>query len=650
MKKYFTLCMMAVLFTLRAMATVEIPDNYYTEVTSSTLGEFALYDVTEKTFVGLGNWGAAGTSDTPYYWTVAYDAEKTAYTLYQANAESGCLKIGYNGYSWLFTDGNETSGTVTYWTFTAAGTNTYKVMSKKGNHSTNENEQNGNLNQDFYLTGANASTTEGDGHVFALITADNYQAFKPSMVTSISESAKTTLNWNNATVSNCQAENGGNNIGYTGGSSVATLSIANGVEGQAYLLEFNTGADGCSAVITVTLKNDAGIVALQDDFTIENIGTWDLNTYHSLFIPSLATGEYELEFKVKSNEGSFAGNWGKPTFTKVNTIPGTLDLYAGVYAPLGWDEIKVENEGANVGYIKNGRTATYLIYNAQAQSLDLTIDIDPLTGGGAMTVTLENVESGVVDYTENLTIAANSENGYTTETFAMGNISNGMKRLTLTFSSDADDWICNYKNVTFSTPIDVTVTEAGYATLYYADAALEIPEGVKAYTVHKKSTTEVELVAVSDIIPAGEPVLLEAAAGTYKFAKTTVATVSKDAANCLRGAGADGSMTAEDGVNFYKLAKDETNGLGFYWGVENGATFNLGTTGKDYQKAYLVMPNTSTNPAPQRLSWINADETTTIKTVESKPQHTSAFTLSGMPADKNTKGIVIMNGKKYFRK
>ena len=196
--------------------------------------------------------------------------------------------------------------------------------------------------------------------------------------------------------------------------------------------------------------------------------------------------------------------------------------------------------------------------------------------------------------------------------------------------------------------LDVVVTDAGYATLYYADGALEVPEGVKAYTVHEKSATKVELVAVDGTIPAGEPVLLEAAEGTYVFTVTTAATVAKDADNRLRGADADGNMTAESGVNFYKFAKDTQTGVGFYLGVADGSAFNVGSTGKKYNKAYLTLPKSA--GASIRLFGDDDDMATGIKAVEGKAQQAVRHNLAGRRVDASYKGIVIVGGKKVMSK
>lgn len=167
-----TLFLTTLLLVTKAMATVDIANTYYTTVTTETSGKFALYDVTGKTFVAEGGWTAAGTSDTPYYWTVAYNSEKKAYTL--ARTDGKYLKIGYYDGQYVYTDGE--SGAITYWTFTTNGTKTYTVYSKNGDHA--DSDGGTNLMADYYLIGANAGTESSSAHEYALISKADYANYR----------------------------------------------------------------------------------------------------------------------------------------------------------------------------------------------------------------------------------------------------------------------------------------------------------------------------------------------------------------------------------------------------------------------------------------------------------------------------------------
>jgi len=157
------------------MATVDIANTYYTTVTTETSGEFALYDVTGKTFVKDGDWNSAATSDEPYYWTVAYNSEKTAYTL--ARTDSKYLKIGNSGAQYLYCDGEGAS--ITYWTFDTKNTKTYTVYSKNGHHADSDGST--DLKADYYLIGANAGTESSSAHEYALISKANYANYQMSL-------------------------------------------------------------------------------------------------------------------------------------------------------------------------------------------------------------------------------------------------------------------------------------------------------------------------------------------------------------------------------------------------------------------------------------------------------------------------------------
>jgi len=199
--------------------------------------------------------------------------------------------------------------------------------------------------------------------------------------------------------------------------------------------------------------------------------------------------------------------------------------------------------------------------------------------------------------------------------------------------------------------MDVAIGEAGIATLCYPTTALRVPEGVEAYTVANYANKYVQMVPVANgIIPAGEPVVLKGAKGEYAFAKVTDIQYEKNAENLLRGADAYGNMTAETGVKYYKLAKDATNGLGFYYGVADGSMFRLTPTGRDYQKAYMVLSEGVAEASVRVLF----DEVTEIEDVDKDPLPSTLtpilYNLAGQKVSADYRGIAIKNGKKVLMK
>ena len=109
-------------------------------------------------------------------------------------------------------------------------------------------------------------------------------------------------------------------------------------------------------------------------------------------------------------------------------------------------------------------------------------------------------------------------------------------------------------------------------------------------------------------------------------------------------------MTAETGVKYYKLAKDATNGLGFYYGVADGSMFRLTPTGRDYQKADMVLSEGVAEASVRVLF----DEVTEIEDVDKDPLPSTLtpilYNLAGQKVSADYRGIAIKNGKKVLMK
>lgn len=103
--------------------------------------------------------------------------------------------------------------------------------------------------------------------------------------------------------------------------------------------------------------------------------------------------------------------------------------------------------------------------------------------------------------------------------------------------------------------VSLTVGEAGYATLNLP-VAVSLPEGLTAYTATDETQDAVVLTEVEGrTLPAGSPVIVAGAAGTYQLA-----LLPQNAAASLDGNGLRGTTMAEtvaDDVNAYILAMKE---------------------------------------------------------------------------------------------
>ena len=198
----------------------------------------------------------------------------------------------------------------------------------------------------------------------------------------------------------------------------------------------------------------------------------------------------------------------------------------------------------------------------------------------------------------------------------------------------------------FTTGIDVSVSAAGYATLYYGDKNLVVPEGVEAsaITVEGGSMTKSQVYATGDIIPQGTGVLLQASEGDYVFGVTAEeGTAPTD--NMLRGSDEEEETTGGDIYLMLSLnEKSDPASVGFYYGADGGAAFTNGA-----HKAYLAL--TTEQAAGAKRVWFDTTGISSIKTVENNSQ--DVYTVTGVQVNKSSnmpKGIYIVGGKKVVVK
>ena len=188
----------------------------------------------------------------------------------------------------------------------------------------------------------------------------------------------------------------------------------------------------------------------------------------------------------------------------------------------------------------------------------------------------------------------------------------------------------------------LTVSEAGYATLYLG-AAVQIPEGVKAYIVTGTSNGYAMMTEVTGIIPANTGLILEAVQGEYEFAFYDKGTADVTG-NLLTGSLypmnveeeayvlADG----EDGVGLYKAEMNQMDGTAW-----------LNNANKAYLPASLV-PNKTIEY--YGFDWGGTTGIENIEGVAGKNFGEGAiYDLTGRKINSiAVTGIYIIDGKKVF--
>ncbi len=189
--------------------------------------------------------------------------------------------------------------------------------------------------------------------------------------------------------------------------------------------------------------------------------------------------------------------------------------------------------------------------------------------------------------------------------------------------------------------MNVNISEAGYATLYYSDKNLQVPAGVKAYTVKVAGNAAV-VSKEYNVIPAGSAVILQGTPGDHEFA-IKIKGDEVDADNMLMGTDEE-AMTvapADGSYKFYKLADGKSHGLGFYFDAEGGAAFMNGA-----HKAYLAVE------ASKAVEAYGFNPTGIRSVIANLPEGSEVYTISGVRVDSTNlpAGLYIVNGKKIVVK
>ena len=177
------------------------------------------------------------------------------------------------------------------------------------------------------------------------------------------------------------------------------------------------------------------------------------------------------------------------------------------------------------------------------------------------------------------------------------------------------------------TTLPVTITAAGYATLY-APVALAIPGDVTAYVATDKGDYLTLTAIDGGIIPANTGVILAGAATTYNFGITTGGNAGDNALT--------GTVAAIARPSGSYILSNGGSGVGFY---KDGATTIPGF------KAYLAAGGGG-------VKTFRFNEETAIEAIESAKEACSAniYNLAGQRVTKAKKGIYIVGGRKVVVK
>ena len=179
--------------------------------------------------------------------------------------------------------------------------------------------------------------------------------------------------------------------------------------------------------------------------------------------------------------------------------------------------------------------------------------------------------------------------------------------------------------------VEVKTNAFGFATFVNANH-LNLPEGVTAYTATDLNNGSATLVAITNPA-ANTPMLIKGAASTtYEFTITTSGTTAEN--NAFKAGPVTGLESEFAGKYNYIL-----NGDGFY--AANGNNVGEG-------KAYLQL---SANAGQNAKVYFPNGDATSISSIMDEGEGTNVYyNLQGMQVSNPTKGMYIVNGKKYIVK
>ena len=193
----------------------------------------------------------------------------------------------------------------------------------------------------------------------------------------------------------------------------------------------------------------------------------------------------------------------------------------------------------------------------------------------------------------------------------------------------------------------ITIGSTGYATLYYSGRSINIPTGLTAYTMKVENGKIVKSRAYSEgeTLPKATAVILRGKPGKYNL-DTSTEEGTTDNNNQLKGSDTKANTTGNDDDYFYMLANKDGEGVGFYWGAENGAAFLNGE-----HKAYLAIPKIDTYGSAAKPCYVfTEDAATAIGKTNDNETKPASYTLDGRLCPRGAKGIVISNGRKTIRR
>lgn len=188
-----------------------------------------------------------------------------------------------------------------------------------------------------------------------------------------------------------------------------------------------------------------------------------------------------------------------------------------------------------------------------------------------------------------------------------------------------------------------TIGSTGYNTVsYFFPLDCSQITGAKAYAVTSCDAEKATLTEVTGVVPARTGLILVGEPGAEVTIPASSATATAPAGNLLVATAQDTTVEPVAGKAVYVLGSKDGENVAFYSVSEEG---NSAVVAEN--KAYLQVAGA---PAGAPLYIVINDDPTAISEVATVQNNNVMYNLAGQRVNANTKGIVVMNGKKVVVK
>ncbi|MGM9689023.1 MAG: hypothetical protein ACI3YD_08220 [Alloprevotella sp.] len=258
-------------------------------------------------------------------------------------------------------------------------------------------------------------------------------------------------------------------------------------------------------------------------------------------------------------------------------------------------------------------------------------------------------------HTENSSSGGTPLEGETASEFMPGTAAAGTAYYYCVATNEAGSVTSDVATVTVNpaeeTGYSLSVSEAGYATYFNSERAYVLPEGCEGFVWTGGGIVSKYVPGENDIVPANEPLVIKADAGTYRlqFTTTTNESYKLQSQNDLEGTDEATAIPNDDAYYYYGLSLNKSGdwaSVGFYWMNATGAAFTNGA-----HKAYLKLAKERDSDVQSAMGYAFDDMLTGVGgELEAHAPGGLCYDLTGRPVLRLQKGIYIRDGKKILVK